>query len=183
MAQITLSTGSKVRPYRSPWGAFPTRGMPVSTGTSSLAIINGGLVKLDDRTSTCQHRIFMSTGASAIIAEDLVVGIAAENSSAAVDTVISVWEANPLVEFRAQTKGAALSGANVGAAFSLGWDSTLNIVFVDLADSTATNQRVIVTELLDAVGDTNGAVAFRFLMTDRASTNNSSVAYLGMYSR
>jgi hypothetical protein len=160
--------------------------MPISTGVSTTTIHVGGLVKLDDRTSTCQHRIFQSTGAAAIIAEDLIVGIAAERisgSTATVDTTIPVWEANPHVEFRAATKGAALAGSNVGSAFSLGWDSTLNIVYVDLADSTATNQRVVVTELLGSVGDSNADVAFKFLATDRASTNNSSIAYLAFYSR
>ena len=187
MTDFTLSSNSIVRPFRSPWGAFPTRGMPISTGVSTTTIHLGGLVALDNR-STGQHRIFESTGASAIIAEDLIVGIAAQKvsgSTATVDTVIPVWEANPMVEFKAVTKGAVLANADIGATASLGWDSTLNIVYVDLADSTAGNNRVIVTQHIDAIGDSGGYVAFKFMQEgDRASTAApSSIALLAFYSR
>lgn len=182
MAEHTLSSGSICRPYRSPWGAFPVRSMPISTGVSSLAINLGQLVISDTRTSTCEHRI----KASIVSGEANIVGIAAEGVSGAaavVDTEIPVWEANPLVEFRANTKGGALVSSIVGSARTLAWDSTLNINYVDVGASTAGDNRVVVTELIDAIGDTGGAVAFRFLASDRRSTNNSSVAFLALYGR
>jgi hypothetical protein len=182
MAEISLSSGSIVRPYRSPWGAFPTRSMPISSGVSSLAINLGQLVISDTRTSTCEHRI----KASIVSGEANICGIAAEGisgSTAAMDTEISVWEANPLVEFRANTKGGALVSSIVGSARTLAWDSTLKINYVDVGASTAGDQRVLVTDIIDSLGDTGGAVAFRFLASDRSSTNNSSVAFLAYYGR
>jgi hypothetical protein len=185
MAEISLSSGSICRPFRSPWGAFPIRHMPLSTGVSSLAIRLGQQVRLDDRTSTCGHRIM----AAITTGETLLVGIAAEGtiagsgSTSTVDTEIPVWEANPMVEFVANTKGGALVSTIVGSARSLAWDSTLNICYVDVGASTGADNRVVVTELIDNIGDTGGRVAFRFMGQDRASTNNSSVAYLGLYGR
>ena len=43
MTDFTLSSGSIMRPHRSPWGAFPTRGFMISTGISSN-VINIGRV-------------------------------------------------------------------------------------------------------------------------------------------
>lgn len=185
MADVTLSSGMICRPYRTPWGAFTNRSMPLSTGVSSLAIRVGSIVRLDDRTSTCGHRI-MWTGTSG---DSLIVGIAAEGtiagsgSTSTVDTEIPVWEANPMVEFQANTKGGALVSTLVGSARTLAWDSTLNIAYVDAGASTAANNNVIVTEILGNIGDTGGAVAFRFMATDRASTNNSSYAFLALFGR
>jgi hypothetical protein len=156
--------------------------LPISSGVSSLAISIGQLVISDTRTSTCEHRI----KAAVISGEAGIAGIAAESisgSTAVMDTTISVWEANPLVEFRAQTKGGALVSSVVGSARTLAWDSTLRIAYVDVGASTAADNRVVVTQLIDSIGDTGGAVAFRFLASDRNSTNNSSVAFLAYYGR
>jgi hypothetical protein len=136
MAEISLSSGSIVRPYRSPWGAFPTRSMPISSGVSSLAINLGQLVISDTRTSTCEHRI----KASVVSGEAGIVGIAAEGASG-------------------------------------------STAVMDTEISTAGDQRVLVTDFIDAIGDTGGALAFRFLAADRNSTNNSSVAFLALYGR
>ena len=77
MADFTLSSGSICRPFRSPWGAFPIKNMPISTGISSNAIRLGSLMRLDDRTATCAHRVApTSTGA-----ETLMIGIAAQAMS------------------------------------------------------------------------------------------------------
>lgn len=181
---FTLSSGSICRPYRSPWGAFPVRSMPISTGVSSLTIHVGQTVILDARTSTCGHRVYANSANNPIG----IVGIASESpnkpgSTTTVDTEIPVWEANPLVEFKAVTKGGTLVSSIVGSARTLEFDSTLNIHWVDLGASSAVDNRVIVTELIDGIGDSGGYVAFKFQQTDRSSTNNSSVAYLAFFSR
>lgn len=182
MTDFTLSSGSIARPYRSPWGAFPITNRPVSTGISSLAIRLGALMKLDDRTSTCTHRVYPTS----TTIDQLLVGFAGaglSGASAAVDTEIPVWDANPAVEFQAVTKGGTLAAANVGAGAALAWDSTLNIVYVDLGNSSAGDARVLITQLIDQVGDSGGRVAFRFMTESRETTVASSITYLAFYGR
>lgn len=178
MADFTLSSGSIVEPYRTPWGAFHVRHYEVSTGVSSAAIQVGRIVTLD--ASTNGHRIKASTA----VAAPLTVGIAAEALSTATvgQTTIPVYEANPMQEFSAVTKGGTLTDTNVGSARTLQFDSTLNIHWVDLAASTAADNRILVTQLIDAVGDSGGRVAFRFLTNFTApSTLVSSNAFLAFY--
>lgn len=189
MADITLSSGMTCEPYRSPWGAFPIRHFTVSSGVSSAAIYDGRQVTLDfaeaDNTSNAMHVKASTTAAGA--GNFYVVGIAAAlaSGSTAVNgvTEIPVWEANPLVEFKAVTKGGTLQSSQVGLTKAFSFDSTLNIAYVDLGASTAADHRVVVTDLIDAQGDSGGYVAFRFL-TNRAaqgSTVVSSTPFLAFY--
>lgn len=168
MADFTLSSGAYVRPYRCPWGAFPIRNYTISTGISSNAIQLGRVVSLDNNVGTNTARILPSSQTAGVVVSTRIVGVAAEAvssnaSTSAIDTVIPVWDCNPMVEFRGVTQGANLLSSHVGVGRALVWDSTLNIHKVDLGNSTVTVQRVLVTELIDAVGDSGGAVAFRFL--------------------
>jgi hypothetical protein len=101
--------------------------------------------------------------------------IAAQTSSGTTGPFISVWEANPQVEFRAATKGGPLASSNVGLRKSLVFDSTLNIAWVDLSVSTATDWRVVVTQNIGTLGDSGGDVAFRFL-NHGAEQWNSTIA-------
>lgn len=172
MAEITLSSGSICRPYRSPWGAFPVKHMkPIST---NARIDVGRVVHTNwtGATSTSGGQIVPSTADNAF----MIVGIAASSlaagSSAVSNPTIPVWEANPNVEFRAFTKGAALGSSQIGLRRTLHWDSTLAISYVDLTASTAADWRVIVTGvagengltgLKGEVGDTGGEVTFRFI--------------------
>lgn len=183
MADFTLSSGNICRPFRSPWGAFPMRGFTISTGISSNNIQLGRIVSFDANTATNGSRILPSSQTAGVVMSTLIVGVAAEaassnDSTAAADRVLAVWEANPMVEYRAHTQGAVLASSQVGALKAIVWDSTLTIHKVDLSNSTLINLRCVVTQLIDAVGDSGGAVAFRFLTSDpSASTNN----LLGLY--
>lgn len=163
MAQYTPSSGDYVRPHRSPWGAFPTRSMsPLST---SLVIQSGRLLTLNLAGSTSYSAVIPVTTPNVFS----IVGIAADSvptalaSSATTPQLISVWEANPMVEFKAVTKGGAQTSSIVGLRRSLVYDSTLTIHYVDLTASTATDWRVVVTGNLGAEGDSGGYVSFRFL--------------------
>lgn len=184
MTDFTLSSGSICRPYRSPWGAFPTRTM--RTESTSAAIHLGQPVTLGTAGSTN----YDCATASTIAAFFNLVGIAAEaeaagGSSAVASADISVWEANPMVEFKAVTKGGVLASSLVGLRRTLAHDSTLNIAYVDLVDSTATNWRVVLTKNIDAVGDSGGYVAFRFLSQTGSQINStilSSSPLLAFYS-
>ena len=184
MTDFTLSSGSICRPYRSPWGAFPTRGM--RTESTSAAIALGQPVTLGTAGSTTYDCAIASTIANFFN----LIGIAAEaeasgGSSAVASATISVWEANPLVEFKAVTKGGVLASSLVGLRRQLAHDSTLNISYVELGASTATDWRVVVTQNLDAVGDSGGYVAFRFLTRTGDQINStilSSSPLLAFYS-
>ena len=185
MADFTLSSGNICRPYRSPWGNFPIRGFTISTGISSNVIQLGRVVSLDVNTATNGSRILPSSQTAGVVMSTAIIGVSAEavssnDSTAAADRVIPVWEANPQVEFRANTQGAVLASSQIGINKALVWDSTLTIHKVDLSNSTLINVRVTVTQLIDAIGDSGGAVAFRFLASDpSASTNNMLGLYRG----
>ena len=172
MAQYTPSSGDYCRPHRSPWGGFPTREMRVLS-TSTLIPL-GAFVTLNTAGSTAVNTVIHSTIPNAFS----IVGIAAERIAARTDSgvegaTISVWEANPDVEFKAITKGGAVASSNVGLRKSLAYDSTLNLHYVDLTVSTATDWRVVVTQNIQAVGDSGGYVAFRFLNHGAEQWNSS----------
>jgi len=185
MADFTLSSGNTIRPFRSPWGAFPTRTFGVSTGVSSATIHLGRPVTLDytEAGNTSNAGIVKaSTGDNTFYLAG-IAGEQASGSTAVAGTAISVWECNPLVEFRAVTKAGTLQSSQVGLTKTLHWDSTLNIGYVDLSASTATDHRVVITQLIDAQGDSGGAVAFRFIgnRREQGSTVNSSTPFLAFY--
>lgn len=178
MTDFTLSSGNVCLPYRSPWGAFPTRMLGISTGISSQGIARGRVVTIDAvdvAPSTFSGYVKASTGDNAFY----IAGISAETvpSTAVVGTGIMVYEANPNVEFKAVTKGNVLSNSMVGRTATLHRDSTLDIAYVDLTGSTASDHRVIVTGLIDQQGDSGGYVTFRFLTALAGNVQGSSGFY------
>jgi hypothetical protein len=181
MTDFVLSSGMICRPYKSPWGAFPTKGYALSSGVSSAAIVLGRCVGLDVTTDTNASQIVASSQTAGVVMSTAIVGIAAESPSGGGSstntrgTVISVWEANPMVEFRAQTQGANLASSQVGKNKALVWDSTLTIHKIDLSNSTNLNQRALITGLIDAEGDSGGAVSFKFL-TETPPAGDSTVS-------
>ena len=187
MTDFVLSSGNTIRPHRSPWGAFPIKGMKLSTGISSAVIRVGQTVVLDTGSTSYADSIIPCAQSSGSLnpAANSIVGIAAETPGAAggnvgsgttntVGTVITVWEANPNAEFKAWTKYGLLNSTIVGTPKELHRDSTLNIDLVALrASSLGTPANcVIVTSLIDASGDSGGAVTFRF---------NTSSGFLAFY--
>lgn len=176
MTDITPTAGDFMRPHRSPWNSFPTRGMPISTGISSNIIYVGAVVGLDLNTSTTGDCIVPSSMTSNTVVSTANVGVAAENPASPSSTnvarsTIPVWECNPLVEFRARSRHGVLASTNVGAPYTILWDSTLHIHLVNLGASCATTPvYVTVTELIDNVGDSGGLVAFKFVSKDPTSS-------------
>lgn len=179
MAQYTPSSGDYCRPLKSPWGAFPVITFPAISTAAAIEI--GTMVTYSTGTAiggVAQQAVLPSTGAGGL-ASFGIVGITAEKSSAFTSSAvapnpISIWEANPMVEFKAVSKGAAQGSSSVGLRRALAYDSTLKITYVDLTASTATDWRVIVTKNLGAEGDSGGYVAFRFL-THGAEQQGSTV--------
>lgn len=188
MTDFTLSSGSILRPFRCPWGAFPTKGYALSSGISSNAILLGRVVGLDVNTDSNAGQILPSSNTVGVVMSTAIVGVAAESPSLGGSstntrgTVISVWEANPLCEFKAHTQGANLASSAIGKTKALVWDSTLTIHKVDLSNSTLINVRVVVTGLIDAEGDSGGAVSFKFITeTPPAGDSTVSRSVLALY--
>lgn len=190
MADITLSSGMTCRPYRSPWGAFPSRTMGISSGVSSAAIYPGSILTLDYADAVAQTSnvgtVKASTGTAGAPLFYIagISGQAVSGSSATeITTEVTFYEANPLVEFKAVTKGGVIASSNIGMARKLTWDSTLNIAYVDLSASTAADFRVVITENVpkdggaSPLGDSGGFVAFRFLTGLAGSIQGSSGLY------
>ena len=187
MADITPTAGDFIRPYRTPWGGFPVRSIGLSTGISSNAINIGQVVQLDPNTATNGNLIVPSSLTSNTVVSTGIVGIAAENSTAignqnAQFTKVPVWDACPLVEFRARTRNGLLQSTLVGSNnHSILWDSTLKIHLINVGASSATTPvNVCITELLDNVGDSGGAVAFSFIARD-ATSSLSTANVLAFY--
>lgn len=158
------------------------RSAMISTGISSNLIQYGRIVALDANTATNSMRVLPSSQTAGVVMSTMIVGIAAEayssnDSTGANDHVLSFWAANPMVEFRAQTQGAALASSLVGAVKAIVWDSTLTIHKIDATNSTTLNVRALVTQLIDNIGDTGGAVAFRFLTNDKVNATNTLLAF------
>lgn len=152
------------------------------------SIIVGKVVALDYRgVSTSFHKVYGVTASSfaTVSTQGAVVGIAGSTaeSNSAHGISVTVYEANPMCEFKAVTQNDTLKSSAVGSFRTLAWDSTYNVAYVDLGASSAADNRVIVTGLLNDIGDSGGYVTFRFATTDYNSTNNSSVHWLAFYSR
>jgi hypothetical protein len=189
MADFVLSSASICTPYRAPWGAFPKTTRFVSTGVSSAAIPVGRQVSLDfteGDASTNQAYVKGSTSAAGA-GNFYVVGIAASAASGSTATAgvtaLDIWDCNPNVEFKAVTKGGTLQSSHVGRGKAFSYDSTLQIAYVDLGASTVADHRVVVTGLIDAVGDSGGYVSFRYLTQSltQGSTVVSSTPFLAFY--
>lgn len=171
MAQYTPSSGDYCRPHRSPFGHFPTRSMQlVSSIVTSSIVPLGRQVSLLGGASTSAGQIIpgAALGTAAVQNVGIAAAAAVNTSSAVTGPAFPIWEANPMVEFKAISKGAAVGSSHIGLRRSLQWDSTLNVQYVDLTASTAADWRVVVTEILPAQtghveGDSGCYVAFKFL--------------------
>ena len=151
MADVVLSSGHYPAPHRCPWGQAPIYGA-LEVAASTFRVGN----LLEQAATTNSHRVrIMSTNSVTI------VGIAAAAASSVQDTKLTVYEANPLVEFKAAVK-EVIASTLVGARRSWAYDSTLGIHYVD---ANATGASVVITECLSDLGSTNGFVAVRFLST------------------
>lgn len=153
MATISVGSGSYMRPYRK----VRVRHFPEG---DSQSFIVGDVLSLDT-TADKGHRV-VKAGAD----PSVIVGVAAEKASGSAGKKIAVWVADEEGEFLAHVgSGQAINNDDVGDKFGIVEDTTNKIWRVDRADTT--NTRVIVTQLVDAHGDTNGRVVFKFLNANR----------------
>jgi hypothetical protein len=179
LAQFTHSTRTTPTPYRSRGGAFDLRVFQESTTVSSNIIKYGDVVQFDVNVATANHRLRKSTQTTAPnVLSTAFLGLAMENSADIGSSVsatspgsnLLVCIANKDTEFKWPTKltGATHTSSIVGKGAAIGYDSTLNFYYCDVAGaSTAGDISLIVTEVIDA-GTTNGFVAAKFISTSVA---------------
>lgn len=182
MPQLGNSTATRIRPYRARLGlgTFPIAHFQESTivagNASSDAIKVGDVVQFDVNVATAAHRLVRASTMANVpnVVSTALIGIAANTpASTATATTpgptggVAVYLATPGVEFLFPTKlaGASHVSSLVGSRRALGYDSTDNIFYLDVGNSTAGDASVIVTEVVDA-GTTNGLVVGRFISTN-----------------
>jgi len=159
MADWAISSGDSIKPYRSPWGQPSMRFGPEA---NAQTFKYGQVVQLDHATSTGENRIASASTSDSTITSTSIVGVAAQGASSVLGQPVSYYDASPFNEFIGRTRGGTLALANVGLAYGLFRDSSKNVDLIDLGNTASTSLRVIVTELVDAVGDSGGRVIFKF---------------------
>ena len=193
MADWANSSGNKIRPYRSPWGAPIIRSFEESTAGATAVIVRGDVVTNNTLVTTGGFRVLRApssggTGTNAMqVGIKSLVGVALQNSTGDGSTTgivadglqinnlrkIDVALAHPAQEFHGYT--STLEGGNgiasnlfVGANRAIVYDRTLHTFFVASTNSTETLAAVIITEVpVGVYGDSGGwPVIFRFLSTN-----------------
>jgi hypothetical protein len=150
MATIVVGAGSKVKPHRKCRIAYFPEAASQSFDAGDVVISSSGKVAIGTSDP----------------AANLIFGVAAEDASGVTDKKVGVYIADESAEFSAQVQDTGtLALANVGAQYGIVLDATNGIFRVDLSDTT--NKRVTITELLDAIGDVNGRVVFKFMNAAR----------------
>lgn len=177
MAQITLSSRAQVAPWRSDKGDFRLQSFPGSTGISTATIAYGDIVQFDVNTASNSFRIVKSSTMANVpnVLSTAILGVAVEADSTSIGQTVRndkilVATAGPHSEFKFATKatGAQYLSTLIGTRRAVGYDSTLSIFYCDVANSTAGDATIIVTELLNDEGTTNGFLAAKFISTNVA---------------
>jgi hypothetical protein len=170
MADYTLSSGDYFRPYRCPWGQ-----PEVAVGLESTAQTYrvGQVLESDQTNSTSLGKLRTALVSGSTVTSSAIVGIAAEPASSVNLGKRIYFPANPLQQFVGRTIRGVLGSTCLFKAYGLAYDSTLGINLVDFGNTASTSERVIVTELVDEIGDSGGRVAFKF------GAYNSTVTFYG----
>ena len=184
MAEITHSTRTTPRPYRSRKGSFTVWEYTASTAISTAVIRYGDVVQFDVNTSTANHRIVKSSTMANVpnVISTAFLGIAVETStgdgtatglnSSAIGVnnakTIKVCLATPYTEFLFPTKSSVVTSTVIGSRRALAYDSTQSMFYVDIANSTAGDASVIITGVPEPGNDANNPVIAKFLSTNTA---------------
>lgn len=169
---ITLSSRTIPRIYRSRHGGQVFNYQP-STFAAGSSIVFGDIVTLDVNVSSNNFRIVKgSTGGDPNLSTAFV-GLALANDTSDGSTLgltnrasIPIAVARDGEEFIFPTKCTVAQHQStlIGTQRALGYDSTLAIFYCNVANSTAGDARLKITDVLDP-GSSNGYVVARFLST------------------
>lgn len=169
-----------MRPYRTQGSEAGCQDFGPESTTQSFLV--GALLERDTKASTSIHRLRIAAVSASTVTSTAICGVAAEPASSVTDATRIFWPAASHIEFMARTRGSTITSTNVGQPYGLFFDSTKNVFGVDLANQVSTSQRVIITRLIDGIGDSGGYVAFKFgtaggvgSTTPFASTNTFGV--------
>ena len=179
MAQLTNSTRTTPRPYRSRKGDFTVWTFDASTAISTAVIKYGDVVQFDVNVTTHFNKIVKSSTMANVpnVISTALLGVALSGGTGDGSTTagqgypekIQVCLADNATEFLWPTKqaGADHGSSLVGLRKAIGYDSTLGMFYLDTGNSTAGDATLIVTECIDP-GTTNGMYAAKFNSTNVA---------------
>jgi hypothetical protein len=184
MADKTNSSRTVPRPFRSRYGTYQIAHFEESTAVSTAVIRYGDVVQFDVNVSSANHRIVKSSTMANVpnVVSSALLGIAVSNSTGDGSTtglnssaigvnqnkLISVCLATPQTEFLFPTKSSVVTSSVIGSRRALGYDSTLSMFYVDIANSTAGDATVVVTDVPEPGNDANNPVIVKFLSTATA---------------
>ena len=175
MADITHSTRTTPRPYRSRLGTYDLRAFQPSTCESSAKIAYGDVVQFDVNVASANHRIVKaSTMANApAVLSSALLGIAVEADGSSVSSVspnpgtLLVCCGKSQTEFLWPTKSVTAS-SHATLRKQIAYDTTNSMFYLNLASTSSdSSNSVVITEVPNA-GDTNGFVVAKFLSTSLA---------------
>lgn len=192
MADWTHSSGTILRPVRSPLGSPQIRYFQESTCVATAVIKRGDVVAFDTVVTTGTRRIVRAPSSGGAATNVLqcgvtsILGVAMEDSTSDGSTTglgldwaktngvrkIAVAIADGHTEFQGflSTQGADLhtcQSSMVGTNKAVVYDRVHHAFFIHSSNSTVADQSVTITEVPeDYVGDTNGPVYFRFLSSN-----------------
>jgi hypothetical protein len=175
---LTNSSRTSPRPYRSARGDYQIRAYEPSTAASTALIRYGDVVSFDVNTSSNNFRIVKSTSSSNAVLSSVYLGIAlgADDSDGSTTgqgskNKIPVCLADHTTEFLFPTKATVAQHQStlVNTRRAIVYDSTLAIYYCDVANSSAAEASLLITDVLDP-GSSNGQVLAKFHSTSVART-------------
>lgn len=177
---LTNSSRTTPRPYRSRSGDFQVWSFEASTCVSSALIRYGDVVQYDVNVSSNNYRIVKSSTMANVpnVVSTAFLGVAvdadtSDGSTSGLGTSarqkLAVVLANNHTEFLWPTKATVAQHQStlVNTRRAIGYDSTLSMFYCDVANSTAGDAALLVTEVIDP-GSSNGQVVAKFLSTNVA---------------
>ena len=154
-----ISSGDYIRPYTRSGAQPEILGIGESTAQSFKY---GDVLEQDSLVSTSFHRAAVAVRSNSTITSTSIIGVASAPASSVADQTIGFYSATPQNVFWARTINNTLQSTNVGGFYGLAKDTTNNVTLVDLGNAASTSLRVCITGLIDPIGDSGGAVTFKF---------------------
>ena len=192
MADKTNSSRTTPRPYRARFGTYQERIFEESTSISTATIRYGDVVQFDVNVGSAAHRIVKSSTMANVpnVLSSAFLGIAVETSTSdgsttgllssgvglpgANNKTLNICLATYGTEFLFPTKSSVVTSTCLGTRRAIAYDSTLSMFYVDIANSTAGDATVIITEIPEPRNDANNPVVVKFLSTAVARVISAS---------
>lgn len=171
---LTNSSRTTPRPYRSRKGDYSLYEFDASTCVSTATIRYGDVVQFDVNTAAANYRIVKSsTMANApTVLSTAFLGIALATSTGDGSTSgekITVCLADAATEFLWPSKATVAQHTStlINTRRAIAYDSTLGMFYCDVANSTAGDASLVITAVPDP-GSSNGQVVAKFNSTNVA---------------